>query len=449
DPLPSGDDSSILNELMVFCTNLQEHVLDLQEEKAGQAKEIDVLKKKVSKLNKWRKSRSGGLRRLKKFSSVKRVKSPMEKDGLDDETQRRTNDDEMFRVDDLTREVVMDSAADPVTTVKDSAAPTTDITKDEITMAQALATLKSVKPKVVVQEQEMRTTILAAATTVTTVVPTPRAKDKAKMIEPEFPLKKKEHMGIDEQYARKLQAEEQEASRPSRAQQDEEANNSWDNMLAMMDADRLLAERLQAREREEFFEVQKARLLLAERLQAREREEFFEVQKARLEMAKMNNFIAMDSEAQKRSAIEAQESSTKRTAEHLESDISKKQKVPIKATPISSRSPTIIDYKIHKEGKKNYFKIIRADGNSQVYQTFEKMFKNFNREDLEVLCAIVKDRFKKEKAVDDMNNILFRTLKTMFEHYVEATIWKYQQGLAKVYPLTRNTLHQLWSDVRL
>nr|GEV57261.1 hypothetical protein [Tanacetum cinerariifolium] len=105
------------------------------------------------------------------------------------------------------------------------------------------------------------------------------------------------------------------------------------------------------------------------------------------------------------------------------------------------------------------------------------MFKNFNREDLELLWAIVKDRFKKEKPVDDIDNILFRTLKTMFEHHVEDTIWKYQQGLAKVknwklfescgvycitmqstiynllvekvYPLTRNILHQLWSDVRL
>nr|GFD52773.1 hypothetical protein [Tanacetum cinerariifolium] len=76
---------------------------------------------------------------------------------------------------------------------------------------------------------------------------------------------------------------------------------------------------------------------------------------------------------------------------HLESDISKKQKVDenvepaiddyeehrkcieivpddgvevlIEASPISSRSPTTIDYKIHKEGKKNYFKIIKADGN--------------------------------------------------------------------------------------
>nr|GEW28612.1 hypothetical protein [Tanacetum cinerariifolium] len=285
----------------------------------------------------------------------------------------------MFEVNDLDREeVVMETT----TSVKDSATPTTYVTEDE-----------SVKPKVVVQEQEMSTTIPAAATIVITDVPTSRAKGivfhekkqskiptvsslkdkaKAKMIEPEVPLKKKDKMRIDEEYVRKLQAKEQEATRLSMAQQDEEANNSWDNIQAMMDGDRLLAERLQAREREELFEVQKARL-----------------------------------------------------------------------------SPTIIDYKIHKKGKKNYFKIIRADGNSQVYQTSEKIFKNFNREDLEVMWAIVKDRFKKDKPVDDMDNILFKTHKTMFEHHIEDTIWKYQQGLAKVHPLIRNTLHQLWSDVRL
>nr|GEX34103.1 hypothetical protein [Tanacetum cinerariifolium] len=317
------------------------------------------------------------------------------------------------------------------------------VTEDEITMAQALAALKSVKPKVVVQEQEMSTTIPAAATIVTTVVPTLKAKGvvfheqkqsqiptisslkdkgKAKIIEPEVPLKKKEQMRIDEEYARKLQAEEQKLARLKKSQQDEEANNSWDNIQAMMDADRLLAERLQAREREEFSKVQKARLLveLIEKrkkhfaaLRAQEKRSkpptktqmksqmstylrhiggykqshlkgrsFDEIKEQfDKEMIKVNNFIAMD--------LKAQESSTKRIAEHLESDISKKQKVDenvelaiddfkelrkcieivlddgdemlIEATPISSISPTIIDYEIYKEGKKNYFKIIKAD----------------------------------------------------------------------------------------
>nr|GEV87140.1 hypothetical protein [Tanacetum cinerariifolium] len=93
-----------------------------------------------------------------------------------------------------------------------------------------------------------------------------------------------------------------------------------------------------------------------------------------------------------------------------------------KATPLSSKSPIIVDYKIYKEGKKSYFKIIRADGNSQSYLTLGKMFKNFNREDLEVLWSIVKERFKKIKPVDDMDNLLFQTLKTMFEHHIEDNI---------------------------
>nr|GEU81140.1 hypothetical protein [Tanacetum cinerariifolium] len=36
--------------------------------------------------------------------------------------------------------------------------------------------------------------------------------------------------------------------------------------------------------------------------------------------------------------------------------------VTIEATPLSSKSPTIVDYKIYKEGRKSFFKIIRADG---------------------------------------------------------------------------------------
>nr|GEX51831.1 hypothetical protein [Tanacetum cinerariifolium] len=338
-----------------------------KEAKAAQAKEIVALKKKFSKLNKWRKSRSRGLRKLKKISLGE------------------INDDEIFGVNDLAREeVVMETT----TGVKDNSAPTTDVTKDDITMAQALAALKSTKPKVVVQEQEMSTTIPATATIVTTVVPTPRAKGivfheqkqskipivssskdkvKCKMSEHEVPIKKKDQMRINEEYARKLGVEEQEAARLRRAQQDEEANNSWDNVQVMMDADRLLAERLQAREREEFSEVQKARLLVeliekrkkhfaALRAQEKRNKPSTKTQmksqmytylkhmggykqshlKGRIfdeikelfdrEMIKVNDFIAMDSKAQ--------ESSTKRTAKHLESNISKKQKVDENVKPV-------------------------------------------------------------------------------------------------------------------
>nr|GFA29548.1 hypothetical protein [Tanacetum cinerariifolium] len=335
------------------------------------------------------KVRSRGLMRLMKIGSGRRVKSPLEKDSLgaqedaskqgrmieeidqDDEialdadTQGRKNDDDMFGVDDLSREeVVLDtttgeyeeqiiedvSTAEPVTTAgkvvttiadKVSAAPTTDVTKDELTMAQALVALKSTKPKVV-------------------------DKGKAKMIEPEVPIKKKDQIRIDEEYARQLEAKKQEVARLSRAQQDEEANISWDNTQAIMEANSLLAERLQARKREEFSKEQK-----------------------------------VDEN------VEPVIDDTKELKKCIEIVLDDEDEVLIEATPLSSRSPTIIDYKIHKEGKKTYFK-----------------------EDLEVLWGIVKDRFKKEKPVDNMDNLLFRTLKTMFEHHVEDVIWTHQQGLA-------------------
>nr|GEX69739.1 hypothetical protein [Tanacetum cinerariifolium] len=416
DPLCSCEDSYILNELMVFCTSLQEQVFDLQEDKDTQSKEITALKKKVSKLLKWKKSRSRGLRRLMKISSGRRVKSPLEKDSLgaqedtskhgrmieeidqDDEialdadTQGRKNNDEMFAVDGLSGE---------------------DVVLDTTT---ALAVLKSTKPKVMVQEQEVSTTILVAATKVTTAVPTPRAKGivfhkekqsyiptvssskdkgKAKMIEPEVLIKKKGQMRMDEE--------------------------------------------LQVREREEFSKVQKARLLV-ELIEKKEETlcNFESSRKEKQTTHKSTNEKSNMYLSKKYSGKEAQESSTKRTAECLESDISKKQKVDenvkavINDTKELKKCMEIVPNDGDEEGKKTYFKIIRADSNSQVDQTFEKMFKNFNREDLEVLWGIAKDRFKKEKLVDDMDNLMFKTLKTMFEHHVEDVIWIYQQGLAKV-----------------
>nr|GEX48551.1 hypothetical protein [Tanacetum cinerariifolium] len=181
---------------------------------------------------------------------------------------------------------------------------------------------------------------------------------------------------------------------------------------------------------------------------------------------RVNTFVDMNTEIMeesfKKTQAEVTKGSSKRARENLAQECAKKQKldeqvqakvadddtielkicleivpeddddVTIKATPLSYKSPTIVDYKIYREGKKSYFKIIWADGNSQNYLTFRKMFKNFNREDLEVLRSIIKERFKKTKPMDDLDNLLFQTLKTMFEHHVEDIIWKYQQGAVKV-----------------
>nr|GEX58650.1 hypothetical protein [Tanacetum cinerariifolium] len=124
-------------------------------------------------------------------------------------------------------------------------------------------------------------------------------------------------------------------------------------------------------------------------------------------MSWINSFVPMDSKVVKDKVVLTQESSSKRVGDELDQERSKKQKVEddkeskelkrcleiiqddgdyvtIEATPLSIKTP-IINYKIYKEGRKSYFQIIRVDRNLQMYYTFSKLLKNFDKEDLEVL----------------------------------------------------------------
>nr|GEU54033.1 hypothetical protein [Tanacetum cinerariifolium] len=110
DPLPSGEDRMQLTELMNLRTHLQKQVLDLEKAKTAQAKEIADLKKRVKKLERKKKSRNSGLKRLWKIGSTTRVESSKDKESLGD--QGRLNTEEMFGVNDLDGdEVIVDATA--------------------------------------------------------------------------------------------------------------------------------------------------------------------------------------------------------------------------------------------------------------------------------------------------------------------------------------------------
>ncbi|GJV29298.1 hypothetical protein Tco_1385746 [Tanacetum coccineum] len=83
--------------------------------------------------------------------------------------------------------------------------------------------------------------------------------------------------------------------------------------------------------------------------------------------------------------------------------------------------------KIHKEGRKSYYQIIRADGNSQMYMIFSHMLKSFYREDLETLYNLVKAKYKSTRLVEDLDLVLWNDLKTMFKPHVEDKVWRNQQ----------------------
>nr|GEW38478.1 hypothetical protein [Tanacetum cinerariifolium] len=70
-----------------------------------------------------------------------------------------------------------------------------------------------------------------------------------------------------------------------------------------------------------------------------------------------------------------------------------KEEVAIDVIPLAVKSPMIIDWKIHKEGKKSYYQIIRADEKSKMYMVFNRMLKEFDSEDLKDLYNLLKAKY--------------------------------------------------------
>ncbi|GJR31341.1 hypothetical protein Tco_1107573 [Tanacetum coccineum] len=178
------------------------------------------------------------------------------------------------------------------------------------------------------------------------------------MVKPEIPLKRKDQIRLDEELALKLQAEEEDQARLARekAKKIEEANISWDNTQAMMEANRLLAERLQVREQEELTYDEKARLfveLLEKRKKhfaaLRAQENRNKPQTKAQKKSTMSTYLKhmagykqsqLKNNLKKVKAEMIQESSSKRAEDD---DI-------VEATPLSVKIP-IVDYTIHRKGK--------------------------------------------------------------------------------------------------
>nr|GEX69448.1 hypothetical protein [Tanacetum cinerariifolium] len=75
----------------------------------------------------------------------------------------------------------------------------------------------------------------------------------------------------------------------------------------------------------------------------------------------------------------------------------------------------IIDYEIHTEGKREYWKIIRLGGHTEAYQFFVNMLKQFDREDLHQLWILVKETFNIKQPTSDKEKELWVELKRLFE----------------------------------
>ncbi|GKD49737.1 hypothetical protein Tco_1278713, partial [Tanacetum coccineum] len=98
----------------------------------------------------------------------------------------------------------------------------------------------------------------------------------------------------------------------------------------------------------------------------------------------------------------------------------------IKAEALQVKYP-IIDWEIHTEGLRKYWKIIRVRNITKAYQVFEDMLKGFDREDLVTLWSLVKERFRSAEPTEDNERALWVKLKRLFEPDKDNVMWKLQR----------------------
>ncbi|GJW62248.1 putative ribonuclease H-like domain-containing protein [Tanacetum coccineum] len=197
-----------------FNDPLLERVIDLEKTKSAQAQEITSLKLRVKKLEKKGESRTHKLKRLYKVGRSARIVSS------DEASLGRYGDDIMFDVSDLAGEEAF--VAEQGVFDKD-----VNLSVDEVTLAQALAALKSAKvqEKANVVEEPSKGLVIhdeeQAIHHSFSQQPSQEKiqdKGKAKMIEPKpvKKLSKKDQLKLDEEVAQRLQAEFDEQERIER-----------------------------------------------------------------------------------------------------------------------------------------------------------------------------------------------------------------------------------------
>nr|GEY75080.1 hypothetical protein [Tanacetum cinerariifolium] len=89
----------------------------------------------------------------------------------------------------------------------------------------------------------------------------------------------------------------------------------------------------------------------------------------------------------------------------------------------------IIDWEIHTEGQRTYWKIIRLGGSTAIYQFFVDMLKHFDREDLNQVCTLVRETLSIRQATSDKEKELWVEMKRLYEPDVEDQLWIQTQAL--------------------
>ncbi|GJX92984.1 hypothetical protein Tco_0347570, partial [Tanacetum coccineum] len=355
-----------INELIAICTNLLNRVLALETSKTTQDLVIKKLKKKVKSLEKKQRARTPGMKLFKIGTS--RRKS-LDKENVSKQGRNLKIRPMFEKFSAASASVTTSGVSISTTEPRTPPTTTTNAFEDEdLTIAQELIKMRSQKVKekeVALRDMEASarsTTILLTiafrdveeSTRSTTILPTIDPKDKGKGI----------------MIARERAAQE-EASNASLILE-------FDDVQARMDADALLAVRLQEEEREQFSIDEQARFLV-ETIAEKKRFTYNQLKNKSLEEIQklyereqkwINDFVPMDSEMVKDSGKKDDDS------------IVPGDDIAINVESFATKY-LIVDWKTHiLTENMMYYQIIKADGSLKNYKIFSEMLDDFDIQDV-------------------------------------------------------------------
>nr|GEZ90638.1 putative ribonuclease H-like domain-containing protein [Tanacetum cinerariifolium]GEZ90984.1 putative ribonuclease H-like domain-containing protein [Tanacetum cinerariifolium] len=436
--IPAQDDDvqehakeEVATDVLDTCSALVLRVEGLETANAAQQLEIVKLKAMVKKLERLNTVKSSKLRCLKKVGTSQRVES------LDD--LENVFNQGMISVDmdqDEGVELVVDQEknaeiegrqADKQAKIYnidlDHSSKVLSMQEDDTEVQEAVEVVTTAK--LIIEVVTAATQVVAASTPISATKPkelhtdtpaeTPTVKDKGKgiLIEDPKPIKKKDQVEMDAEYAKKLQ---------------EELNKEHEKAYKNIDWNAAF-DHVQAKETQEEMEKEDEEIIKS-----------------------INKTPAHKAAKRIKLSVEAQKADNLRIRLEIVQD--EDDDVFVEAVPLAQKVP-VVDYQVVVIDNKPKYKIIRAYDTYQFYISFTTLRKNFDREDLETLWRIVKDRFSTKKPTNFLDEYLLLTLKTMFGELDEQDAIRRNQKIQlfllveRRYPLSRFTLEQLVNVARL
>nr|GEV52610.1 hypothetical protein [Tanacetum cinerariifolium] len=380
-----------LQQVLNVCFALSKRVENLETDNAAQKLEIVQLKARVKKLKKANKIKSSKLRHLRKVGTSRRVESS-------DDMEDVFNQGRMIADMDMNEgiELVKDAESEGRNAAEHAEKQaeiynldldySSKVSAVSTTIPAASAIIPAAKPSI----PGAAPTVVAAYTRrrkgviirdpeeelpLKTPAETPKVKDKGKgiLVEAPKPMKKKDQIEMDAEYARKLYQ-----GMKKRPQTESEARKNM--MIYLKNTAGYKMDFFKGMSYAQICPIFQARFDENIRFLFKSKEEM-EAEDQEI-IKSINETPAQKAAKRRKLSEEAQEAEDLR--KRLEVVEDEDDDVFVEATPFASKVP-VVDYQIVLIDNKPRYKIIRADETHQFYISFSTLLKNFNREDLETL----------------------------------------------------------------